>query len=307
MSEKAEQKKQMKRAGSEAQTKGKDKTGKKGSPLTIVGIVICVILIPILIVNVVLIVKGLVNKDKVPTFGGRAPLIVLSDSMSPKIKEGDLIVVKSVDPSKVKEGDVIAFFDPSMGENAVTTHRVLKQNKTEADDLPAWHNPDNLPGIEGEGETLRFRTQGDYNPVEDPDAVPADRLVGVWTGFCWRGAGKVAMFMQRPVGLILCIGVPIILLVAYEIIRRRIYEKSKQRDTDDLLKELEELKQKQGGNAAEKAQGTAAGAASDAQARAAELQAQLEALQAQLKAQQALAQQNAGETLPTAGNDGQTS
>jgi signal peptidase len=307
MSEKTVKNEQAKRTDSEAQTKGNGRNGKKVSPLTIVGIVICVILIPILIVNVVLIVKGLANKNEVPTFGGRAPLIVLSDSMDPTIKKGDLIVVKRVDPSKVKEGDVIAFFDPSMGENAVTTHRVLKQNKTNADKLPEWHNPLNLPGIEGEGDSLFFRTQGDNNNADDKDPVPADRLVGVWTGFCWRGAGNVAMFMQKPIGLVLCIGVPVVLLVAYEIIRRRIYEKSKQRDTDDLLQELEELKKKQGGNAAEKAQGTADNAASDAQARAAELQAQLEALQAQLKAQQALAQQNAGETLPAADNDGQTS
>ena len=313
MSEKTVKNRQTNRAESGAQAKGNGNTGKKVSPLTIVGIVICVILVPILIVNVTMIVKGLVNKNKVPTFFGRAPLIVLTDSMSPLIKAGDLIVVKSVDPAQVKEGDVISFFDPASSGNAVVTHRVLKQNKTEADKLPAWHNMDNLPGIEGEGENLIFRTQGDFNNTRDEDPVPADKLVGVWTGFCWRGAGNVAMFLQSTPGLILCIGVPIVLLVAYELIRRKIYEKSKQRDTDELLQELEELKQaqkQQGGNASAAVEAAAANAqaeagaavngvdaaASDAQASAAELQAELDALRAQLKAQQAQVQ-NAGETL----------
>ena len=324
MSEKTVQNKQQESAGSAAQAKGKaeGKTKKKVSALTIVGIVLCVILVPILIVNVTMIVKGLVNKNKVPTFFGRAPLIVLTDSMSPLIKAGDLIVVKTVDPAEVKEGDVISFFDPASSGNAVVTHRVLKQNKTEADRLPAWHNMENLPGIEGEGDSLFFRTQGDYNNTKDEEPVPAGKLVGVWTGFCWRGAGNVAMFLQSTPGLILCIGVPIVLLVAYEIIRRKIYEKSKQRDTDDLLKELEELKkaQKQEGNdvaaeaqgavdnAADNANSVAADAVNDAHARAAELQAQLEALQSQLKAQQAQAKQNAESTIPASGNtDGQAS
>ena len=60
--------------------------------LTIVGIIMCVILIPILIVNCTLIVKSFINKEDVPDFGGYLPLIVLTDSMYPEIKGGDLIV-----------------------------------------------------------------------------------------------------------------------------------------------------------------------------------------------------------------------
>ena len=38
--------------------------------LTIIGIVMCVILVPILIVNCTLLVKSFINKDEVPDFGG---------------------------------------------------------------------------------------------------------------------------------------------------------------------------------------------------------------------------------------------
>ena len=282
--------------------------------LTIVGIILCVVLVPILIMNVVLIVKGLANKDKVPTFFGRAPLIVLTDSMSPTIKAGDLIIVKTVDASKVKEGDVISFFDPASSGTAVVTHRVLVSDEAKQAEmkLPAWHNVNGLKGIQGSGDNVIFRTQGDFNNTEDEDPVPASKLVGVWTGTNLRGLGNVAMFLQSTPGLILCIGVPIVILVAYELIRRKLYERNKRQDTDELLKELEELKKAQKAGTAEKAivdntnsdlsasagqaqsaagqvQEAAMSEADKAKARAEKLQAQLEALQAQLKAQQAKA------------------
>ena len=303
----------------------KQKTSASGGhkALTIVGIILCVVLVPILIMNVVLIVKGLANKDKVPTFFGRAPLIVLTDSMSPTIKAGDLIIVKTVDASKVKEGDVISFFDPASSGTAVVTHRVLVSDEAKKAEmkLPAWHNVNGLKGIQGSGDNVIFRTQGDFNNTEDEDPVPASKLVGVWTGTNLRGLGNVAMFLQSTPGLILCIGVPIVILVAYELIRRKLYERNKRQDTDELLKELEELKKAQKAGTAEKAivdntnsdlsasagqvQEAAMSEADKAKARAEELQAQLEALQAQLKAQQAKA---AGtEASTSADADGQSS
>jgi len=218
------------------------KSSKASKVPTIIGIVLCVILGIILIVNVTLIIKGLINKDKVPSFGGFSPMIVLTDSMNPTIKSGDLIVVKTVDATEIKEGDVISFFDPQSSTNAVVTHRVLKQNKTEADGLPNWHNTQNLPGIYEENGKLYFRTQGDYNNTWDEEPIPAENLVGRWTGFDLKGAGKVAMFLQTTPGLIICIAVPIALMVGYDLIRKRIADNGKKKDTDALLKEIEELK-----------------------------------------------------------------
>ena len=68
----------------------KEPTSKLHKTLTIVGIVLCVILVPMLIVNCTLIIKSFVNKDEVPNIGGLMPLIVLTDSMYPDIKSGDI-------------------------------------------------------------------------------------------------------------------------------------------------------------------------------------------------------------------------
>lgn len=186
---------------------------------TVVGIILCVILIPILIVNVTMIVKGLVTPEKVPTFGGYSPLIVLTDSMYPNIKSGDLIIVHEAKASEIRVNDVISFFDPeSDSGSSVVTHRVV--------------------AILADGS---FTTKGDANNTEDEVPVPAANLVGIYKARI-PGAGDVAMFLQTTAGFFVCVGVPLVLLVGYELIRRRRYEKANKQDTDALLAELEALR-----------------------------------------------------------------
>ena len=188
---------------------------------TIVGTILCVILVPILIVNLTLITKSFTNKEEVPSIGGKLPLIVLTDSMYPEIHSGDLIICSTVDAEDVEVEDVISFFDPMGNGTSVVTHRVIE--------------------IVEENGTLMFKTKGDNNNVEDKALVPAENLVGVYN-FRIAGAGNVALFMQSTPGLIVCVGVPILLIVGYDMLRRRSYEKSKQDDTAALLAELQALK-----------------------------------------------------------------
>ena len=199
----------------------KEKANVRHRGFTVVGAVVCVILIPILVINVTLIIKSFTNSDEVTKIGGYCPLIVLTGSMEPEIKSGDLIICKQIDGEQVKVDDVIAFFDPSSSQNSVLTHRVVE-----------------VVTVDG---ALSFKTKGDANNSEDNDLVPADNLVGLYR-FKISGAGNVAMFMQTPVGLVVCVIVPLGLLIGYDLLRRRRYEKKNQEDTDALLKELNELK-----------------------------------------------------------------
>lgn len=182
--------------------------------------------------NCILIVKGIANEDEVPGIFGRTPLIVLTDSMYPVIKSGDIIICKDIDPTDVKVGDVISFFDPEGNGTAVVTHRVI--------------------GIITNEGNIYFRTQGDNNNAEDNASVPAENLVGIWTGTRVPFAGRVALFMQSTWGLIVCIFLPIAAFVAYEIFRRRKQDTKQQSDMDALMAELAALKAQQ----AEKADGT---------------------------------------------------
>ena len=76
----------------------------------------------------------------------------------------------------------------------------------------------------------------DFKAEAGPDNVVTIKVVGI------GGAGNIALFMQTTPGLIICVVCPILVLVAYDMIRRRLYEKSTKQDTDQLLAELEELR-----------------------------------------------------------------
>jgi signal peptidase len=92
------------------------------------------------------------------------------------------------------------------------------------------------------GALVSWRTQGDNNEIEDRLSVPAENLVGIWTGTRIPFMGSVIMFMQSTLGLVVCIFVPIAALVAYEVIRRKKQDTAKQSDIDTLKAELEALK-----------------------------------------------------------------
>ena len=200
----------------------KNETQNTQKSLTIIGIVLCVILIPILIVNCTLIVKSMINKDDVPSIGGRMPLIVLTDSMYPDIKSGDIIICKTIDAEDVEVGDVISFYDPAGNGMSVVTHEVIE--------------------IIEDGDSRSFRTKGINNNTEDRLPVPANKVIAEYTGVRIPVAGNVAIFMQSTAGLIVCVIVPIILLVGYDVIRRRKYEQSRGDDLEALKAELEALK-----------------------------------------------------------------
>ena len=174
----------------------KEKSSASNKALTVVGIVLCVVLIPILIVNITLIIKSYTNADEVPGIGGYSPLIVLTGSMEPEIKSGDLIIVKKIDAHDVKVHDVISFFDPDGNGTSILTHEVIE--------------------IIEENGTLSFRTKGTANNTADRLAVSADKLVGIYQ-MKIPGAGNVAMFMQSTPGLIVCMVVPLALLIGWDI------------------------------------------------------------------------------------------
>lgn len=160
--------------------------------------------------------------------GGVVPFIVLSDSMYPQIQSGDLIICRQTAAADVHEGDVISFFDPEGNGTSVVSHRVTAIAQ------------------DASGQ-LSFTTKGDANNVEDATPVTQDKLIGVYQ-MRIPGLGNVAMFMQSTQGLIVCVVVPVALLLAYDIIRRRAYDKQSQAETDALKAELEQLRSQSSSN-----------------------------------------------------------
>ena len=220
-------------------TETKEKKG-GSKALTIIGIILCVILVPILVVNVTMIVKSYINPVEYPSFAGYSLMIVNSGSMSPAIEKDDLIIVKKSDVSEIhgetaegkQDGTIISFFDPDTydpedfdpekDERQVLTHRCVEV-------------------VTDENGEVAFKTKGDVNNAEDFALAPADFVIGTYVGRI-PFVGGVAKFMSTTVGLIVFVGVPIILLVLFEIIGRKRDDKKKRKDTDALLAELAELR-----------------------------------------------------------------
>lgn len=196
----------------------------------VVSIIILIILIPIMLVNGVILVNSFIHPDEIPSFFGWKPFIVLSGSMETEIYAGDVAVVKEADTASLKKGDIIAF---KSGE-IVITHRIY--------DI-----------IQEEGET-RYITKGDNNNAEDNGYVLPEQIEGVYQ-FKISRLGNLAMFIQTPIGMIVCLSVPFIILVLVQIIdskrnqkyieEKRNKQKIMEEEIERLKKENEELMKKQ--------------------------------------------------------------
>lgn len=186
-----------------------------------VGIVLCVIFIPLLLINVTLIVKSYTNPNAVPDFMGYKPFIVLSGSMEPSIMTGDMVFVKEADPVNLKTGDVIAY----KSGTAVVTHRIID--------------------VTTENGETRYITQGDANESPDQTSVRPEDVEGI---YCRRlaGAGNLAMFMQTTTGMILFVVCPLVLFILWDVIRRRLQDRKEVSRARELEMELERLKAEKG-------------------------------------------------------------
>ncbi|MBR2615388.1 MAG: signal peptidase I [Clostridia bacterium] len=113
---------------------------------------------------------------------------VLSGSMEPTYKTGDLLYVKKVDVDSIKVGDPITFV---LNEDlVVATHRVVR--------------------IDAENE--RFYTKGDANEIEDNDPVHFKNVLGV-PQFSLPKLGYVSNYVQNPPGMYITIAAGAILIL----------------------------------------------------------------------------------------------
>lgn len=186
---------------------------------TVIAILLCVILIPVLVMNLTIIVKSFADPDEVPGFAGYKPLIVLSGSMEPVIFPGDIVVVRETPAEKLQEGDIVAF----LREKTLITHRIIKIDDTD--------------------KQLKYYTKGDNNNADDNFAVTENMLEGKYV-FRIPRLGHAAIFIQKPAGIILFVAVPLILFILYDIFRRRHYDKRELAATKKLEEELETMRMK---------------------------------------------------------------
>lgn len=195
------------------------KTKRKSSLPNVVGILLCVLFIPIIIVNLILIVGTYTSPEEMPGVFGVKPVIVLSGSMEPEIRVGDLIFLHGADPQSLAVGDVICY----LSSGKAITHRITEI-------------------AVGEDGQPRYITKGDANNARDRLAVAADQIQGIWRGGRVGGLGSVMMFMQTPAGLALFIMCPLLLFLLWDVWRRRREGRAEAARTAALEAELAELR-----------------------------------------------------------------
>ena len=150
------------------------------------------IVLAVLLILVMLVVGSKLTKsDDVLGF---TPLKVLTGSMEPAIKVGDLIIIKDTDKSNIEEGDIITYKTTT---NAFVTHRVIEI-------------------IDEDGNTM-FRTKGDANNIEDKDLVGEEAIAGKYL-FRLPAFGYLSDFMSKPLGFILLFVLPVFILLGKEIV-----------------------------------------------------------------------------------------
>ena len=187
--------------------------------------IIMIILCSILFVSGVILINSYIKPNEVPSFFGWKPFIVLSGTMETQIMTGDVAIVKKIDANELKENDIIAFKDD---DNIVITHRIIEI-------------------IKDENGNTKYKTKGDNNNDEDDGFVRPEQIEGIYK-FRIGKLGNLALFIQTPVGMVVCISIPLLLLLLLqwkESLKEGKIKNDTQKEIEELRKQNEELRKKQ--------------------------------------------------------------
>lgn len=151
-----------------------------------------------------------VGAGALPLLFGYESLVVQSGSMEPTLRVGALAVVRPVPIAQLQVGDVITFRAPG-DRSTLVTHRLV--------------------GIEPlEGSQRQFRTKGDANQSEELILVDQSTVLGILV-YSVPYAGFVVDFASRPLGRLLLLGVPAVLLL-FDLLRGQGGKSSRPAVTD---------------------------------------------------------------------------
>lgn len=201
---------------------------------TVLLAVLCVILIPLLAVNITLIVKGALYPDELTDVFNIAPVAIDNSYMEGEgegcFNEGALVFIKTFESDEerqaIEQGDVVAFrWLEDDGSVNFTVYRILGVTRDEETGLitSVSVRADNVP--EGEGTA--------------PIPVEIGDVVGILNGSVDH-LGAFAMFLMQPLGVLLFVGVPVVIYVVVDIIRITIHNRKVRKAESDELRDKDE-------------------------------------------------------------------
>ena len=163
----------------------------------------------------VLLMIGITIVSRTSIFGLHS-YVVLSGSMNPSIKAGDVVITQSVLPMQIGMSDVIAFIDPH-DISKIIVHRIA------------------VSRFEGGNEI--YYTQGDANNTIDAWRVERKHIAGkviLHIPFI----GYFTDFLKTPKGFLFFIMIPGILTIVYELASIYIYIQNLQKKAEYAQNQL---------------------------------------------------------------------
>jgi signal peptidase len=142
----------------------------------------------------VLLLGALVVIPALPISGNVQVKIVKSGSMEPVLKTGSIVIDKPQATYHI--GDIVTFGADTKAQ-VPTTHRII--------------------AISGEGASAMITTKGDANNTPDASPSPMSSVHGKVI-FTLPYLGYILSFARQPVGFVVLIGVPAILIILDESI-----------------------------------------------------------------------------------------
>lgn len=122
---------------------------------------------------------------------------VITGSMEPKYKIGDVLLSKEVKPEEIKVGDAITYEGVSGAvAKKVITHEVISINTNT------------------QGKYL-FKAKGLNNLIEDP-TIYEEQVLGIVT-YKVKTLSFVYKIISTQIGFYLCIIIPLVVVIGYEI------------------------------------------------------------------------------------------
>ena len=140
------------------------------------------------------------GESRAPLFGA---YIIISESMIPRININDAVVTMRVSEKHIKVNDIITFISKDIQtQGTPITHRVI--------------------GIVYEDESntkvLGYRTKGDHNNTPDFALIAPNEVLGkVYLQIPY--IGYIQSFLSTPLGWIIVIVVPCLLLIGSEVLK----------------------------------------------------------------------------------------
>lgn len=166
--------------------------------INIIGVIFVAL---VFVVSIAIIIMSAVSKKEERgyfNFFGNTFFVVQSDSMEPTLKVGDVIVCEILDAEdEINVEDIVSFkeWKPSAGW-VINTHRVVE--------------------IENSAGTLKYWTQGDNVESYDAYAKNQDEFIARYR-FRIGGLGSFINFLKEPLGFILCLVFPILVVIGVKI------------------------------------------------------------------------------------------